>query len=204
VDVKYCKNERGIAMVMALVLSLLALTIISALVFFVTQGTSISGFQKRYQTAQEAAKGGIEIFTKEIITETFKGNLTSLISTYASTISLGSPSSCLLTKLTNPTTSWPSSCSNTLIDLKPPFSDITFRLSGVTPQPDFDVFIKIVDTIEGNTDISGLDLEGMGVVESGSGMITPAQAPYMYRVELQAERTSSTNERANFSVLYGY
>jgi hypothetical protein len=113
-----------------------------------------------------------------------------------------SASNCLLTKLTTATTSGWGACSATFDPKTSP--DIKFRLSGIAPQPDFDVFVKIVDTMEGNSDISGLDLEGMGVVEGSSGFITPALQPYMYRVEVQSERVNSTNERANLSLLYAY
>ncbi len=64
---KRFSDERGVALVMALILSLIVLAAVSAMLYLVTQGTMISGFQKRYQTAQEAAKGGMELATKEII-----------------------------------------------------------------------------------------------------------------------------------------
>jgi len=83
-------------------------------------------------------------------------------------------------------------------------TDMTFTLLGVAPQPNFNVFAKIVDTVEGNSDRSGLELEGLGVVESGSGMIVPPHTPYLYRIELQAERAGAPDERANLSVLYAY
>jgi hypothetical protein len=204
----YHRNEKGIALVMALVLSLIALAIVSALVFFITQGTTISGMQKRYQTAQEAAKAGLDLFSKEIIQETFSGNLSSIVSKYSLLVGMQeSTPGCLYTKQITATTGW-GACSSTP-DPRTSY-DITLRLlspdpgPGIPKQPDFDVFVKIIGTVEGNSDISGLDLEGMGVVESGSGQIHPKLMPYMYRMEIQAERVNNTNERANLSVLYAY
>ena len=57
------RNEKGLALVMVLVLSLIALTIISTLIFMVTQGTKVSGFYKRYSTSLNAGYGGAEIVT---------------------------------------------------------------------------------------------------------------------------------------------
>lgn len=60
-------NEQGFALVLALILSLIVLATVSALLYIITQGTSMSGYQKRYETALEGAKGGVDLVTKEII-----------------------------------------------------------------------------------------------------------------------------------------
>lgn len=225
---KLFHNERGVALVMALILSLIVLVTVSALIYLVTLGTSISGFQKRYQTAQEAAKGGVELVTKEIVSRTIaKADLAADLSSMKSAIvtdysgSLGgslafpltTSTACLQNKLrqstwTGTTNNW-TSCGAANMSLNPTESpDVTFTLSGNPGAANFNVSTKIVDTIAGNTDTSGLDLQGMGVVESGSGMVTPKQNPYMYRLEIRAERATSPgespDERANLSVLFAY
>jgi Tfp pilus assembly protein PilX len=223
---KLLYDERGVALVMALVLSLIVLATVSAMLYLATQGTVMSGFQKRYQTAQEAAKGGVELATKEIISKTIakavvSADLTamksSIVSNYSSislTFTPATSTACLQQKLLTQTMSGSSnqwtSCStdNRSMDLKKAdgtnISDLTFKLSGSPGAADFIVYAKIVDTVVGNTDTGGLDLQGWGVVESGSGMVTPKQNPYMYRVELQGERTSNPDERSRLSVLYAY
>src|SRR5512142_135093 len=55
------KSERGIALVVVLVLSAIALALITALIYMITSGTQISGFQKRYKTSLEAARGGSDL-----------------------------------------------------------------------------------------------------------------------------------------------
>lgn len=203
---------------MALILALIALAIVSALIFMVTQGSSISGIMKRYETANEAAKGGVEIFTKDLVTETLRENLPTRMNDFNGANPylkmVTSASDCLYKKLTNPTVDW-GGCS-TAFDPKT-VPDISFTLSGPDPtdhSKDFNVFVKVVDTVGGNTDLSGLDLEGFGVVEGG-GLITPGLEPYMYRIEIQAEQNPSkttgqvtagkaASERANLSVLYAY
>jgi len=228
---KCMNNERGVALVMALILSLIILATVSALLYLVTQGTMMSGFQKRYQTSLEASRGGADMLTKEVLSKTIGQALsasllsaakTSLQNTY-SQVSLAFPSTtttaCLQNKLLwspwySSTDNWTNCGSNnkTLDPKQNP--DITFQLSGPSPgQPDqnFIVYAKIVDTVGcttatncPNTDTSGLDLQGQGVAESGSGMVSPKQVPYMYRLEIQAERVTNPDERSNLSVLYAY
>jgi Tfp pilus assembly protein PilX len=218
---KMCRGQKGIALVMALIIAVVVLAAVSALIYLVTIGTSMSGFQKRYQTAQEAAKGGLELVTKEIVPRTISkaelsADLSSMkgsIATDYSTVSLSFPATtstaCLQNKLLDSTwigttNNW-TSCGAANMSLNPAEApDITFRLAGNPGAADFNVLVKIVDTVAGNTDISGLDLQGMGVVETGSGMVTPKQNPYMYRLEIRAERTTNPDERANLSVLFAY
>jgi len=195
-------NEKGIALVMVLILSLIAFAIISALIYFLTQSTVVSAIQKRYRTALEASHGGVEFTTKEIIPQTIPGTTLSSLGTYAGLMSVQVTDACFAAKLTSLPPNWPGGCSSTL-DPKPS-PDITLTLLGVPPQPNFNVFVKVVDTALGNSDRSGLELEGLGVVESGAGMITPKHSPYIYRIELQAERAGTPDERSNLSALYAY
>jgi hypothetical protein len=115
-------------------------------------------------------------------------------------------SACFTTKLTNITTNW-GGCSFSLDPTQTP--DITFTLAAAGGTP-YNVVAKIVDTTAGNTDTSGINLIGFGVVEGGGGssIITPQQRPYMYRIEVQGQRqgttTTDTTERANLSLLYAY
>jgi len=195
------KSEEGIALVLALILSLISLSIVAALIYFVTQGTVISGFQKRYHTAEEAGKGGIEFFTKEIIPKTIGGTDLSTLGTYGGLITSQTTDACFSTKLTQLTANW-GGCSSSLDPNDTP--DVIFTFTGVAPQPDFNVYAKIVDTIPGNSDTSSLEIEGLGVVESGSGLVTPRSIPYIYRIEVQSERATNPDEQANFTVVYAY
>ena len=227
---KRFSDERGVALVMALILSLIVLAAVSAMLYLVTQGTMISGFQKRYQTAQEAAKGGMELATKEIISRAIasafldqiqgtNANLTSMknsIGSDYSEISLSFPAAtstaCLRNRLLlstkiGTTNNWAScGADNYSPELKKAdgtnISDVTFTLSGSPGAADFIVYAKIVDTVAGNTDTSGLDLQCGGVTE----LCTSATQtnPYLFRVELLGERTSNPDERSRLSVLYAY
>lgn len=91
-------------------------------------------------------------------------------------------------------------------------SDVSFVLPGPTAAQNFKVYAKIVDTVGCNADktqcpntsVSGVDLQGSGVVESNPGMVSPQQVPYLYRIEVQAQRQNNPDERSNLSVLYAY
>ena len=55
---KALRNDRGIALVMVLVLSGIALAIMAGLIYMATSGTQVSGLQKRYKTALEGGLAG--------------------------------------------------------------------------------------------------------------------------------------------------
>ncbi|MDQ7038294.1 MAG: hypothetical protein Q9N26_03725 [Aquificota bacterium] len=66
------KGERGIALITTLLLGLIAVSLIGVLLYILTAGTRISGVEKRYSIALEAAKGASEYVIQLILS----GNLT--------------------------------------------------------------------------------------------------------------------------------
>jgi len=60
------KSEKGIALLTTLILGLVALTFIGALLYMLSTGTKMSGIEKRYTTALDAAKGGAELVITKI------------------------------------------------------------------------------------------------------------------------------------------
>ncbi len=199
-------NEKGIALVTALLLTLISLAIILAAVYFLTQGTKMSGFQKKYATALEASYGGVQIITNDIIPKTIGGANLSFLKISGMLVP-NVTDQCFSAKLTSATNSWVTSgaCSNASTSLSAANSpDITLTLQGVGSQPNLQVSIKIVDTVPGNTDTSGISLLGSGVVGAQSGIITPQHNPYIYRVEVQGQRQTNPDEKANLSAIYAY
>ncbi len=209
-------GQQGIALVMILVMSAIALAIMAGLIYMVTTGTQISGMQKRYETAREAAKGGADV-TYQLINA--RGNpgipgINLYIVTPSTCVTLSTTTACTAignftgidTKLNLPTSCWSGCDSSMSINPPPPSSpdnttyDMRFDL-GASPYPTYRVYGKIVDTIEGN---SGLDegLGGKGVVSSGE--ITVVSKPYLYTIELDAENPDNPSERAKYSILYQY
>jgi len=211
-------NEKGIALVMILVLSAIALAVMAGLIYMLTSGTQVSGMQKRYKTALEAGVGGSDI-TYHFIGLRGEPSSTSSFLNAISTISpsVTTSGSCTGTnrdgiaftgvaaKLNTPSTSWSSACSTDSFAINPSASttyDLKLDL-GASPYPTYRVYAKIVDTVEGNT--GGEEgLLGKGVVYAGSGEINVMKIPYLYTIEIDAENASNPSERAKLSILYQY
>lgn len=202
---KYLVNNNGFALITSLMLTMLSLTIVMALLLIITQGTKMSGLNKKYKTALEASHGGAEILSKEIMPFVMQNYSAATLETdleskfYSVHLDVVS-ASCLQAKLKKPTSGWPSTCSTTSNPKQSP--DITYKMEATVGNP-FMVYSKIVDTTAGNTDTSGITLEGSGVAESSS-ILTPQHYPYIYRVELQGERQNNASAQANIEVLYAY
>jgi len=94
VKMKRMRNERGMALAMVLVFSVICLAVMAALIYMVTSRTRFSGAQKRYYSAFEAAKGGADILY-EVIGAAAGGNTSDVkysISNYLSQTGLSSGS----------------------------------------------------------------------------------------------------------------
>lgn len=201
------RNNQGIALVTSLMLTLISMTIVMALLYMVTQGIKASGQNKTYRTAVEASYGGSEIMVKDIIpimmqnysSATFQANVQGAFPSGLG-VQVLSDSKCMQSKLVNSTANWPAGCSNTSNPKQSPDMQMTLRATSGSP---FIVTTKIVDTVAGNSDTSGLQLEGSGVAES-STLLTPKSIPYIYRMEVQGERQDNSNSQANLEVLYAY
>jgi hypothetical protein len=199
------RNEKGIALVLVLVLSLIALAIVSALLFMITQGTQLSGFHKFYRTSEEAAMGGVEASLAFIRAggASVPGDVFHELQNARLGIDAGTSSAaCLGDKLNHSTADWHCGADDKTFD---PTNnpDMTFELG---TDPTFMVFAKLVDTTKGNTDTSGLvtegELGGTNTVNANSAMVSPPQIPYLYSIEVQAQDSGNARERSNLSVLY--
>jgi hypothetical protein len=226
------RNEKGIALVLVMILSLIALAFVSAMLFMVTQGTILSGAYKVYKSAEDASFGGTGVIQDYMLG---RGNLSLPLlgintggSCTCDTHSDGNATtndnidnalspparSCRCDKIcsghfngatNNWTTGADAKCTAADTSLDPMTnSDIQLTLGG-----GYQVFGKIVDTVEGNSDMGGLvtgggTLGGGGVVSSNTGLVNPPQSPYIYRIEAQAQNTTNPAEQSRLSILYAY
>lgn len=201
------KNQEGVALVTALMLTLIMLAIVVSLMYVMTLGIQRSGATKRYKTALQASYGGSQVVVKDMIPYIMRNYssatlATGLNSEYSNvSATLVTSQNCIRTKLTKPTSEWPAACTDTNLSPKSK-PDIQLTLAGTNNVP-FTVYSRVVDTVKGNSDTSGFQLEGAGVAE-GSSIITPQHLPYLYRVEVQAERQTNAVEKSNVSVLYAF
>ena len=198
------RNERGIALVTSMLFTLLALGIILALLYMISQGTKLSAANKRYKNALEASYGGVDVFTQEIIPQIIQNtNPTS----YTAILVGGAPPTtpdlnCFNIKLNNTPANW-GACSST-VDPTDTY-DAKFQLKGQDANSNFDVYAKIVDTKPGNSDMSGIEYldSGSGVAYGASG-VNPQHLPATYRIEVRGQKSANPLEKGNLSVLYAY
>ncbi len=221
---KLINNEKGVALVMVIIIALIGLAMVSTLLFMVTQGTRISGFQRVYRSTDEAGLGGAQIATQFIMDNIFNAKSGSdMNQTLVHIFSGNAKDPCLVQKLTltrggwlttDPTYAW-SSCASaraTTIDADqtPDFTFCTNSADCTTPLlpdiPIFRVYTKIIDTVKGNTAEGGIGgkLGGSGVVSSMEGEITPPPMPSLYRIEVQAQDATNPQQRSKYSVLYAH
>jgi hypothetical protein len=201
------RNQDGAAMVLALMLTMMALVISLALLYSVTSGTKISASQKRYRSALAAAHGGMEVLTREIIPRLFLVESKESLEGSFADIDLRLPQyDCLQQKLNSPTAQW-SACSPDQVSPDPAHSpDATFKLSGAMPQEKgFDLATKIIDSVPGNSDKGDQGLLDPGAAVAGSDeVVHPQHVPGLYNIMVQGAREGGSREKARLSVLYAY
>lgn len=224
---KILHNEKGIALVTSLMFTAITLVITMALLYMVTASTRSSGALKRYKNVTEAAYGGTDIVLKDLISASFaysdysaRNPGTSFTSymkdNYMVNLNTPNVSACLKTKLMTPKSQWPAACLNVTNDIKNSW-DVSFNLNAATGPP-YNIYSRIVDdmghklsvfqnlssrtvTIAGNSAVTLYSLEGTSVTEA-SGATVP-HYPYIYRMEVQAERSNSA-EKSKITVQYAY
>jgi hypothetical protein len=198
-------NQQGVALITALLLTLVSLLILMAVVYMITRGIEVSAAHKRYRTALEATYGGAEVFTKEIIHKSFDSKVAPDLDPLLGA-TFGRYTGCFVKKLHYPTSEWIAhGCAPDAKSFNPKEKpDVQFMLQGLPNQPNFKVYSKIVDSVPGNSDGSGVELEsGNGVAYANSG-VSPQHVPSLYRVEVQGEREVNPQEKARLTVLYSY
>lgn len=205
------KKTKGVAFVTVLIIISVSAGIFATIMYFTLSGTEISSIQRKYQSSKEASIGAIDVMTKDILPNVIIGTDLSAVVNLLSkpgivpVIQADSANDvCFRTKLTSLTGSWGTCDSNPDPRIN---SDIIIHLKSVTAPNSrpFVVSMKIVDTVPGNTDRSGIVLENAaGVVEGASGSIPVQHFPFLYTMMTDARPQGSTTERANIEVLYAY
>lgn len=228
----FLRDEEGIALVTALMFTMLALVISMALLYMVTTGIRTSGALKRYKTALDATYGGTELFAKEIINKglafpnysSASNPFTNYLQNEMGSLANASVSDCFKMRLNTPKRLWSAACSSVSSNPKI-LPDVSFQLNSVNGSP-YIVYSKIVDTSEwritsfpgtgqqvtnsiaGNSDPTGGGGSGVGELTKGGTIDTKPpdlpHYPYIYRVEIQGERQNNPMEKGNVSVLYAY
>ena len=212
---RYLRNEDGVALITALMFTLLALGMIMMLLYYVLTGTRMSASQKRYRNSVEASYGGTEVVTKTIIPrllilDNYSTQKLDMQDDFDESLGLSFVAKSgavdpLKEKLFKGTAAWPSGVSKTVNPKDAP--DMTFVLKGTGGTGEFKVYSKIVDTVPGvgMLDESGIDYLDGGLGVAGTSATTATmRTPNIYSIEVQGERASGSQEKAALSVLYAY
>lgn len=193
---KTLRNEKGFALAFVLILAVIALVLTIAMLSMVGKGSFISGQQKRFRTAVEAGRGGVEammqlISSRGILTTPYTGQI------------LNNPAG-IEKKLSDSVASWTTGLDNSMTIDPLDINTYDMRIDlGTTTSNTYRVYMKIADTVAGN---SGADegLRKTGVVNTGSGEVTVVSVPYLYTIEVLSQSLVNPTERSKQSVLYQY
>lgn len=190
-------DERGMALVTALILGLIGMLMLTSLLYMA--GTSIwtSGSKKRYQTALEASHGGMDFFAKEIIQRGIGGASLSAMGTYGGILAPLISDANFTQKLSTTGDVNDGTYPNTN-------PDMTLTLAFTAPTPNIIVNTAILRTSRGNSGTSSNILVGGGVVNNSSGTVTPPHIPYLFHTEIQGQSASISRENARLSATYAY
>jgi hypothetical protein len=182
------RNEKGFALAFVLILAAISLGLTLAMLLMLGRGSYLSGQQKRFHTAVEASRGGVEVMLQLI-----GSRGTSTITAYHVM-----DCTALQSKLNNVTDNWVGLDNAIAIN---PSDNTTYDVRLDLGR--YRAYGKIVDTVTGN---SGPD-EGLlksGVVNSNSGEVVVMSIPFLYTVEVLSQSATNPTERSKMSALYQY
>lgn len=208
------RNNRGVALILVLMIATIALAVTATLLYIISVNSRITGVEKRYETALDAAEG-IDGFINDILSSRMDisgGYFTTQAAFGDVRFNSSVTSSCWTAKMLNSTARWdPCSAIDKDITVSPTSYDFHYSVGGA---PQFEVYAKIVNTVEGNT-APDLGLRKAGVVNANPGEVPVQARPYMYMIEGVAINNSMVStgmsaaalnsaERARISLLYQY
>lgn len=215
------REEKGIALVTALMLTLISLTIAMVMLYMITRNARVSGAQKAYRNSLDASLGGVEIMTKDalpyLLTATdalisppadgfYHTELLKSMPGFGSSSLSIADDACLHAKLTKRPGEWGAYCGSASTDLDATKSpDLSFVLKSAIPGAvsanGFKVSAKIISTTIGTSDLSGRSYNTNSTTSAPGNDVG---SPYIYRLEVTGERESNPKERAALTVLYAY
>ena len=202
--------QEGMVLVTVMILSTIALVLMAALLVLVTNAVQLSGGDRRLAAGTDVAEAGAKV-AKQMLDAQGTPDLASALSSFSApatglTTTLvdfdGTFKDCLEAKLENNTADWSGSCDSTpIIDEGDSTTyDMTYVMG---TDPSYRVYIKIVDTMQGNT-ISNNGVEKSKGVVNSSAEIPVVPAPTVYATKVVAVAQTATQERGEVDLLYAY
>lgn len=189
-------SERGVALVMALILGLVGLLMVGSLLYMAGTGIWVSGSKNRYRAALESAHGGLIFFNKEIIQRGVSGATLSSMVVAGGFLNPVISDANFTTKL---------GTTGLYAAVNP---DATLIFPAVAPKPNMTVSTTILATSRGNSAFINPNAPQnppmpTGGVLNTTPVITPPHYPYLYQSGIQAQ-SANTQENARLSSIYVY
>lgn len=200
---KYIQNEKGVALMMVLLIATITLAVTTTMLYMLTQSTRYSGLQKRMSTATEASTAGLGVIMDYI---SAKGSY-NVMGQYTAALDFNNvlTTECESDKLNQMTPLWRGCNSSIFIDPNNATSyDNSFVLGN------YKVFSKIVYTVKGNTAGSGSStadkprFRNICVVHCGGGDFAGQAIPATYIIEIDARNMRNLDESSKMSILFQY
>jgi hypothetical protein len=179
-------SERGVALVLVLVLSTIGLIVMTTVLYVITMGTQLSGSEKRYRTAHEAAIGGIDVI-RAILQDQAASVIPGVTITYQPTFIAKLNASSMAGYDTN-------------VSINPNTSS-TYDLSMDIGNPVYRVYVKMVQKQQGNTNKGYKNVRiKTGVVPADPGMGVKNMT--YYTITMLAQNATNPNERVRMDLVH--
>jgi hypothetical protein len=181
-------SERGVALILVLVLSAIGLIVMTTVLYVITMGTQISGSEKRYRTAHEAALGGIDVLRK-IIQDQTNSSLPLVTISY--------PNGSFVAKIGASSITGPGFDTTASIN---PLVDTTYDIAIDIGNPVYRVYAKMIQKQQGNTNKGYKQVRiKTGVVPADPGMGV-VNFTY-YTMTILAQSAVNPNERVRMDLV---
>jgi hypothetical protein len=184
------RKDRGAALLLVIVLSTIALLIMTTVLYMVMMGTGLSGSEKRYRTAHEAALGGVDI-VKALIQSQAAVPVPNVAMSFT-------PDGTYAAKLAaSDLSSFPAEETMVTINTN---SSLTYDFTIDLGNPPYRVYAKMISKTQGNTQLGYKQVRvKTGVVPANPGM---GQVHYTYYTfEILAQKLSNPDERARMELV---
>ena len=180
-------SERGVALILVLVLSAIGLIVMTTVLYVITMGTQISGSEKRYRTAHEAALGCIDVMRK-IIQDQAESTINQ--------VTIGYPNGTFLAKLNaSSLTTY-----NTLVSINTD-SSLTYDITVDVGNPAYRCYAKMVQKQQGNTNKGYKKVRTKtGVVPADPGMGLKNYTYYTFTI--LAQKAINPDERIKLDLVH--
>jgi hypothetical protein len=179
-------SERGVALILVLVLSAIGLIVMTTVLYVITMGTQLSGSEKRYRTAHEAALGGIDVIRK-IIQEQAANAIPGVTITYQASF---------MNKLN--AASLTGYDTNVSID---PSTASTYDVAIDIGNPVYRIYAKLVQKQQGNTNRGYKQVRiktGVVPADPGMGVVNYTY----YTMTILAQNATNPNERVRMDLVH--